>query len=179
MIRSTVVSLVALVVVFLVGATYLTIDVARINPFRSDYTISAILKSSGGLLDTSPVMLEGVPAGKVTSIRVTDNQLAVDMSIDSGYKIPRGSVMTIQNLSVAGEQYINFIPPDTTTSEYLRSGDLVPASAIHVSQSVPPRCSRKCRQWPTRSIQHRFRPSTKRSRLQSTAGKRTSTRSET
>ena len=57
MIRSTVVSLVALVVVFLVGATYLTIDVARINPFRSDYTISAILKSSGGLLDTSPVML--------------------------------------------------------------------------------------------------------------------------
>ncbi len=122
MIRSTVVSLVALVVVFLVGATYLTIDVARVNPFRSDYTISAILESSGGLLDTSPVMLEGVPVGKVTSIRVTDNQLAVDMSIDSGYKIPRGSVMTIQNLSVAGEQYINFIPPGTTTSEYLRSG---------------------------------------------------------
>ncbi|KAF0966941.1 MULTISPECIES: MlaD family protein [Gordonia] len=137
MIRSTVVSLVALVVVFLVGATYLTIDVARVNPFRSDYTISAILESSGGLLDTSPVMLEGVPVGKVTSIRVTDNQLAVDMSIDSGYKIPRGSVMTIQNLSVAGEQYINFIPPGTTTSEYLRSGDLVSASAIHVSQSVP------------------------------------------
>ncbi|MEY1672926.1 MlaD family protein [Gordonia lacunae] len=137
MIRSTLVSLVALVLVLLVGATYLIIDVARVNPFRTDYAISAILESSGGLLDTSPVMLEGVPVGKVTSIRVTGNQLAVDMSIDSDYKIPRDSIMTIQNLSVAGEQYINFIPPGTTTSEYLRSGDLVPAGAIHVSQSVP------------------------------------------
>mgnify|MGYP001757070151 CR=1 FL=1 len=102
--RSTLASLVALAVVLVIGTAYLVVDVARVDPTRSSYTISARIDSSGGLLDTSPVMWEGVPVGKVTSIHVDGAQLVVDMSIDSTHEIPRDTVMSIQNLSVAGEQ---------------------------------------------------------------------------
>lgn len=136
--RSTLLSLVALAAVLVVGAAYLIVDVARVDPTRSSYTISARIDSSGGLLDTSPVMWEGVPVGKVTSIHVDGAQLVVDMSIDSAHEIPRDTVMSIQNLSVAGEQYVNFVPSNTMAAGgYLRGGDVIPASAVHVSTSVP------------------------------------------
>jgi phospholipid/cholesterol/gamma-HCH transport system substrate-binding protein len=134
---STLISMVALAVVFVVGLGYLVVGVARVNPTRSEYSLTAFIDSSGGLLDTSPVMVRGVPVGKVASINVVDSALKVEMAIDSDHKIPQDSVMSIQNLSIAGEQYINFVPTGTATGGYFHNGDVVPADAVHVSQSVP------------------------------------------
>ncbi|MEW2019685.1 MlaD family protein [Rhodococcus sp. NPDC078407] len=134
---STLISILALAVVFVVGLGYLVVGVAHINPTRSEYSLTAIIDSSGGLLDTSPVMVRGVPVGKVSSINVADSAIKVEMTIDSDHKIPQDSEMSIQNLSLAGEQYINFVPAGTATGGYFDNGDVVPADAVHVSQSVP------------------------------------------
>ena len=113
--------MVALAVVFVVGLGYLVVGVARVNPTRSEYSLTAFIDSSGGLLDTSPVMVRGIPVGRVASINVVDSALKVEMAIDSDNKIPQDSVMSIQNLSLAGEQYINFVPAGTATSGYFRN----------------------------------------------------------
>lgn len=59
---STLISILALAVVFVVGLGYLVVGVAHINPTRSEYSLTAIIDSSGGLLDTSPVMVRGYPS---------------------------------------------------------------------------------------------------------------------
>ncbi len=137
MTRGARLSALALFVVLVVGLTYLVVVVARINPTRSEYSLTAYIDTSGGLLDTSPVMLQGLPVGKVTAIHASDSGLKVDMSVDSEKKIARNSVMTIENLSVAGEQYVNFIPSGATTDGFYGGGDVVPRSAVQVYPSVP------------------------------------------
>ncbi|MBJ7287527.1 MlaD family protein [Williamsia sp.] len=137
MTRGARLSALALFVVLVVGLTYLVVVVARINPARSDYSLTAYIDASGGLLDTSPVMLQGLPVGKVTAIHAADSGLKVDMSVETGTKIARNSVMTIENLSVAGEQYVNFIPADSSADGFYGSGDVVPPTAVHVYPSVP------------------------------------------
>lgn len=135
--RGRLLSIVALVLVLIVGSAYLIVNVAQINPARSHYSVTAFIDSSGGVLDTSPVMVQGIQVGKVASINVSNSAIEVKMTIESDNRIPRNSQMSIQNLSIAGEQYINFVPVDSATGGYYRSGDVVPASAIHVSKTVP------------------------------------------
>jgi len=137
MTRGARLSALALFVVLVVGLTYLVVVVARINPARSDYSLTAYIDTSGGLLDTSQVMLQGLPVGKVTAVHASDSGLKVNMSVETGKKIARNSVMTIENLSVAGEQYVNFIPSGATADGFYGSGDVVPRSAVQVYPSVP------------------------------------------
>lgn len=137
MTRGARLSALALFVVLVVGLTYLVVVVARINPTRSEYSLTAYIDTSGGLLDTSPVMLQGLPVGKVTAIHASDSGLKVDMSVDSEEKIARNSVMTIENLSVAGEQYVNFIPTGAAADGFYGGGDVVPRSSVQVYPSVP------------------------------------------
>ncbi|MDJ0496163.1 MCE family protein, partial [Gordonia alkanivorans] len=58
---STLISMVALAVVFVEGLGYLVVGVARVNPPRSEYSLTAFIDCSGGLLATSPVMVRGIP----------------------------------------------------------------------------------------------------------------------
>ncbi|MFE7744837.1 MlaD family protein [Nocardia sp. NPDC057455] len=117
---------VGLVLVLLIGATYLLLNVMRVNPLRSDYTVTVNLDRSGGLQPGNDVTLRGWRIGKVTSIELTDRgqAIAATAQIESKYKIPVDTQIAVQALSGAGEQYIDF-RPNAEQGPYLANGAVI------------------------------------------------------
>ncbi|WP_063050317.1 MlaD family protein [Nocardia arthritidis] len=117
---------VGLVLVLLVGATYLLLNVMRVNPLRSDYTVTVNLDRSGGLQPGNDVTLRGWRIGKVTSIELTDRgqAIAATAQIESKYKIPVDTQIAVQALSGAGEQYIDF-RPNAEQGPFLANGAVI------------------------------------------------------
>ncbi|MGW4719262.1 MlaD family protein [Nocardia sp. NPDC004260] len=115
-----------LVLVLLVGAAYLLVNVMRVNPLRSDYTVTVNLDRSGGLQPGNDVTLRGWRIGKVTSIQLTDRgqAIAATAQIESKYKIPVDTQIAVQALSGAGEQYIDF-RPTVEQGPYLANGAVI------------------------------------------------------
>ncbi|WP_223291428.1 MlaD family protein, partial [Gordonia malaquae] len=171
---STLISMVALAVVFVVGLGYLVVGVARVNPTRSEYSLTAFIDSSGGLLDTSPVMVRGIPVGKVASINVVDSALKVEMAIDSDHKIPQDSVMSIQNLSIAGNSTSTSCPgarPPAGTS----TTEMWCPRRRCMCRNRCPRCCRRWLRWQMGSTRLRSSPSTRPSPRPSQDGRETLT----
>ncbi|MEU2037875.1 MlaD family protein [Nocardia niwae] len=117
---------VGLVLVLLIGATYLMLNVMRVNPLRSDYTVTVNLDRSGGLQPGNDVTLRGWRIGKVTSIELIDRgqAIAATAQIESKYKIPVDTQIAVQALSGAGEQYIDF-RPNAEQGPYLANGAVI------------------------------------------------------
>ncbi|MGL4306455.1 MAG: MlaD family protein [Mycobacteriaceae bacterium] len=93
------------------------------------------LKKSDGLMENSPVLLRGIKIGKVTSIRTTNSGLKAVIEVDSDIKVTNNSKITIANLSIAGEQYLNFEPlgPD---GEDLVDGSTISADEVTSNVSI-------------------------------------------
>ncbi|WP_307642651.1 MlaD family protein [Nocardia uniformis] len=116
----------ALVLILLLGASYLAITVMRFNPLRNTYTVTVSLDRSGGLQPGNDVTLRGFRVGKVTDIVLVDSgaALAATAEIDTKYKISEDVEIAVQALSGAGEQYIDF-RPNTDQGPFLRDGSVV------------------------------------------------------
>ncbi|MFC8047039.1 MlaD family protein [Nocardia sp. NPDC057353] len=114
---------IGLVLVLIAGATYLAVGVMRVNPLRSEYTVTVYLDRSGGLQPGNDVTLRGFRIGKVDDIALTDRGqlIAATATIDSEYPIPVDTAISVQALSGAGEQYIDFRPA-TDSGPYLADG---------------------------------------------------------
>ncbi|WP_406268320.1 MCE family protein [Nocardia sp. NBC_00881] len=124
--RKLLLSNLGLILVLLVGAAYLMVNVMRINPLRSNYTVTVNLDRSGGLQPGNDVTLRGWRIGKVTSIKLTDRGQAISATaqIESKYKIPVDTAIAVQALSGAGEQYIDF-RPNAEQGPYLANGAVI------------------------------------------------------
>lgn len=133
-----VLSSIGLVLVFLIGATYLMVSIMRVNPLRSTYTVTVSLDRSGGLQPGNDVTLRGYRVGKVTSIELTDRgqAIAAAAQIESKYKIPVDTAISVQALSGAGEQYIDF-RPGTEQGPYLRDGAVVAFDPEKIKTPTP------------------------------------------
>ncbi|MBF6191971.1 MlaD family protein [Nocardia implantans] len=127
-----------LVLVLLVGAAYLMINVMRVNPLRSDYTVTVNLDRSGGLQPGNDVTLRGWRIGKVTSIELTDRgqSIAATAQIESKYKIPVDTQIAVQALSGAGEQYIDF-RPNAEQGPYLANGAVIKFNPDKIHTPTP------------------------------------------
>ncbi|MQY27055.1 MlaD family protein [Nocardia aurantia] len=132
------VSNLGLAVALLIGGTYLLISVVRLNPLQSNYTVTVQLDRSGGLQPGNDVTLRGYRVGKVTSVRLTGNGagVAAQARIDSRYKIPLDTKVSVQALSGAGEQYIDF-RPDHGTGPFLTDGAQVRFDPEKVTTPTP------------------------------------------
>ncbi|MBB4852796.1 phospholipid/cholesterol/gamma-HCH transport system substrate-binding protein [Mycobacteroides chelonae] len=121
------VTLAVLSIISLVGAIYMAFGVLDIASTNKTHHMTLMLESSGGLMSTSQVTLRGIKVGRVTNIQSTPTGLAVSMTVDSGYPIPVDSEVSIQNLSAAGEQYVEF-KPVRIEAPYYGDGAVIPAS---------------------------------------------------
>ncbi|WP_040871275.1 MlaD family protein [Nocardia exalbida] len=129
---------VGLVLVLLVGATYLLLNVMRVNPLRSDYTVTVNLDRSGGLQPGNDVTLRGWRIGKVTSIELSDRgqAIAATAQIESKYKIPVDTQIAVQALSGAGEQYIDF-RPNAEKGPFLANGAVIKFDPDRIHTPTP------------------------------------------
>jgi len=126
---------IGLIVVLILGMSYLGAAVLRINPLPSTYRVRVELKSSGGLAPNNDVTFRGSRVGKVVDVRVSVDGVAAIAEINDTARIPVGGTVAVGRLSAAGEQYLDF-RPDSDSGPYLSDGSIVDRSATSTPVTV-------------------------------------------
>lgn len=126
---------IGLIVVLILGMSYLGAAVLRINPLPSTYRVRVELKSSGGLAPNNDVTFRGSRVGKVLDVRVSGDGVAAIAEINDTARIPVGGTVAVGRLSAAGEQYLDF-RPDSDSGPYLSDGSIVDRSATSTPVTV-------------------------------------------
>lgn len=129
------VTVVILAVATLLGVGYLTFGVLKVEPTANPTRLTLLLDTSGGLMPTSQVTMRGIQVGRVTGIQTTTNGLRVSIDLDDAHPIPADSAISIQNLSLVGEQYIDF-KPKHIAPPYFSSGTVIPADRVAAAVTV-------------------------------------------
>ncbi|OBA76175.1 mammalian cell entry protein [Mycobacterium sp. 1554424.7] len=123
------VTLVILAVMTLLGAAYMSVGVLDISPTKQVTRLTLMLNTSGGLMPTSEVTMRGIKIGRVTGIQTTATGLAVSIDLDRAHPVPADSAISVENLSAAGEQYIDF-KPKLIAPPYFADGAVIPAERV-------------------------------------------------
>jgi phospholipid/cholesterol/gamma-HCH transport system substrate-binding protein len=129
------ITMVILLIMTLIGAAYMSLGVLDIGPTKKVTRVTLMLDTSGGLLPTSQVTMRGIKVGRVAGIQTTATGLAVSIDLDGTHPIPIDSGISVENLSAAGEQYINF-NPKLIAPPYLSDGTTIPADRVTPSVTV-------------------------------------------
>jgi phospholipid/cholesterol/gamma-HCH transport system substrate-binding protein len=122
-------TLVMLGLLTLLGAAYMSVGVLDMSPTRQVTRLTLMLNTSGGLMPTSEVTMRGIKVGRVTGIQTTTTGLAVSMDLDRAHPVPADSAVSVENLSAAGEQYVEF-KPKLIAPPYFSDGSVIPADRV-------------------------------------------------
>ncbi|MGA7054199.1 MAG: MlaD family protein [Mycobacterium sp.] len=122
-------TLVILAVLTLLGAVYMSVGVLDMSPTKQVTRLTLMLDTSGGLMPTSEVTMRGIRIGRVTGIQSTPTGLAVSIDLDREHPVPANSPISVENLSAAGEQYVDF-KPKLIAPPYFADGAVIPADRV-------------------------------------------------
>ncbi|MBU3061141.1 MCE family protein [Nocardia sp. NEAU-G5] len=79
------------------------------------------------LTRNSPVMVDDVTVGTVTSIEVQDWHALVTVSLDKGVQLPENTVASVGQTSLLGSNHVELAAPtDAPPQGQLKNGDLIP-----------------------------------------------------
>lgn len=133
---SSVLSLGAIAVIFVVGSVYLTFGIARVNLFQQYISASMEVSDAANLVPRSPILLSGLRVGEITEVKNSANGVRVNFRVEREYRIPVASIVTIEYLSALGEPYLEF-QPQRAGAPYLEDGAQVNAKSIKMPVSIP------------------------------------------
>ncbi|MFE3546864.1 MlaD family protein [Nocardia sp. NPDC059177] len=130
-------SLGGIAAITVLGASYLTFGVVRVDPF-ADYTAASIeLANSGGLSVGSPILLTGIEIGEVTAVdTAAAGRVRVGFRFGAANKVPMSSVVTIEHLSSLGEPYVQF-EPRSADGPYVSDGQRLAGENVRTPMSIP------------------------------------------
>ncbi|WP_278266087.1 MlaD family protein [Nocardia sp. AG03] len=130
-------SLGGIAAITVLGASYLTFGVVRVDPF-ADYTEASIeLANSGGLSVGSPILLTGIEIGKVTAVDTSAaGRVQVGFRFGAEHKVPMSSVVTIEHLSSLGEPYVQFVPRGAD-GPFVADGQHLAGENVRTPMSIP------------------------------------------
>lgn len=130
-------SLGGIAAITVLGASYLTFGVVRVDPF-ADFTAASLeISNSGGLSVGSPILLTGIEIGEVTGIDTSaGGRVQVDFRYGAEHKVPMSSVVTIEHLSSLGEPYVQFVPRGAD-GPYLADGQRLTGENVRTPMSIP------------------------------------------
>lgn len=101
----------------------------------SGYPLYARFPWGSGLKQGQPVLLSGVNIGYVGNIDLQDDgTLVVTLRVMKDYKVPDGSVATIEPNGLFGDMLVALRPPGPSPNSFA-AGDTVPAGKPSVSMS--------------------------------------------
>lgn len=126
----------AVVTVLAVGAIALLYVRVPARLGIGTYEVTANFVAGGGLYENANVTYRGVQAGRVESVRLTNDGVAARMRINSSIKIPENSTATVKSVSAVGEQYVDFVPPADPSQALLRNGATIPKDRTAIPQDV-------------------------------------------
>ena len=118
------------VLLALAGLSYFIFSVSNLSLFEKGHVLQAVFGFANGLKEAAPVRLAGVEAGLVKNMEVfaddNDNKktkVRVTMWIKEGVEIPVDSKVTINQLGLLGEKYVEILPG--TSTEFFKAGTVV------------------------------------------------------
>lgn len=126
---------VILAVVLVLGAGYLIGGVLRIDPLQERRTLVLDTSATGGLRAGSEVVYRGVNIGRVDRVEAVPGGVRIALSYAGEYRIPRDSIMKVENLSALGEPVFAFLP--TGTGAAFDDGAYLAHAEVEFPLSVP------------------------------------------
>jgi len=121
--------LVALAVVVLLGVGVGTVAVLS---RESAYTLQVVMPNALGVVEGTPVQIDGRDAGRVSDVRAQGNQAVVTTAIDAAFApVHAGTTITVEARSVLGERYLQIAPGPVGNPE-LPDAALLPAGSTQV-----------------------------------------------
>ncbi|MEE6174910.1 MlaD family protein [Mycobacterium sp. 050134] len=97
------------------------------------YTVTVDLPEAANLYPSGNVTYRGTEVGRVTSVHLTNDGVAAELSLRSDVRIPSDLDAQVHSQTAVGEQYVALLPRNAT-SRPLSDGDVIPRSRA----SVPP-----------------------------------------
>ncbi|HLS76738.1 MAG TPA: MlaD family protein [Nocardia sp.] len=126
----------ALVATLVLGCVYIVFGALRLDPTAATMRVRVHLAESGGLLPGQDVTVRGVSVGRVRAVRLSDDGVVAIAEIDAGARIPADSRVKVSALSVAGEQYLDFLP-DADEGPYLSDDAEIAVERTEIPPSLP------------------------------------------
>lgn len=118
---------------------WLTVNLGDIEYFADEtYQVNAQFGSISGLKEGAVVEIAGVKVGKVTGIRLDNDEYAaqVTLAIDKQVKLQTDSIASIRTAGIIGDRFVNIKPGGMDT--YIENGDEIEEteSAISIEELV-------------------------------------------
>lgn len=116
---------------FLIGFILLfftLLSIREVSFFKGSYNVTVKFEFVEGLRPSSPARFCGVDVGEVKKVLVIEEKskpwVYVQVKIQNGIKIPKGSYFFVNSLSLFGEKYLE-ITPGAEVTTYINKGDIV------------------------------------------------------
>lgn len=142
MTRAVLGRIIALLVVTVLGASYIAFDALDLKVTNQPYTIHVDMPAAGGIYSDAYVTYRGVEVGKVSALHLHPNGVTADLAINHGVRIPADVTASVRELTAAAEQYMDLVPPKATLTAatspgpYLRAGSVIPRDRVSIPVSV-------------------------------------------
>jgi phospholipid/cholesterol/gamma-HCH transport system substrate-binding protein len=122
--RSGILRVIALALTVVAGFGYILFGVVGWRLGAQRYPVTVVLGQAGGIYPGADVTYRGVTVGRVTSLTLSRNAVAVHLGINPGVRIPADSTAAVKELDAAGEQYMDLVParpggPDLTSGSVI------------------------------------------------------------
>ena len=82
-------------------------------------SLSANFDDVGDLAVGAPVTMADIQIGKVSSIKLAENEAVVTMEVEEDAKVPEGASVRVRRTSVLGERIVDIVLPEDTSSAAL------------------------------------------------------------
>ena len=89
------------------------------------YKLEIAYPQVGGLMTGNVVRYAGVQVGTVKEIEVNAGNVDVIADIKRDIKIPQGAVFSLGTDGILGEKFVNIIPPEQLTGQYIQPGSKI------------------------------------------------------
>ncbi|MGX1811167.1 MCE family protein [Nocardia sp. NPDC055321] len=132
-IQLTIFGLLTVIGLLIMGGTYMRVP-AVFGIGRYDITVQ--LAGTGGLYETSNVTFRGTKVGVVKQVRLTEEGVSAQVSLDSDYRVPADVHAWVRSVSAVGEQYLDLVPPEGDSDAALADGDVIPVQRTGLPQDV-------------------------------------------
>ncbi|MDR0619947.1 MAG: MlaD family protein [Bacteroidales bacterium] len=110
------------------------------NVFSKEDHFYAIYETTGGVVASSPVLINGMKVGRVSKldfVSETDRRIKMTISVLKKYPLPEGSVASLEATSIIGGKCIVIIPGNSP-KELKNGGELIASSVPNFMDKLDP-----------------------------------------
>ncbi len=95
---------------------------------EKSYPVNIIFKDAAGIVKNTRIQLGGVEVGKVVrapQLLPSGHEVILHANIKENVQIQQGSLFRIDMQNILGDRFIEIVPPDHPTDDYVQPGDTI------------------------------------------------------